>query len=175
VSLPLNSSHDKHKVCPESAFANRLHPNIIAKIYSLVESGIILVPHVRRALRNYVDHELVKEHGVKPQSFDRRYYPTRNDVKNHVHRALVAGRYSNLDQEDLKAKIQQWSTASPSSKYFYRPCSAEETETSTTVPEHPEVGFLDDEEQLEADTDVAGNFLFVHQEPWATGITTKIW
>ena len=77
----------------------------------------------------------------KPRKSNRRYYPSRQDLRSHIARAISASKYCGDDQESLKRKIEQWRRDSPSSKFYFR--------TRDEVKDGDET-----------------KFLFVHQEEW---------
>ena len=82
VSLPTEEAHHQaHQTGAMHGMAQRMHPKLAQKI----RDGITEVPTVYQMLRHYVNNELCKED--KPSCSDRAYYPTEDDIKNHVYRA----------------------------------------------------------------------------------------
>ena len=151
VKLPLNSVHTNHPVGSLSTISQYVDPRIVSKIYSLVEENITSVLEVKRWLDKYVENELfcgVPE-SQKPRKTNRRYYPCRQDLRNHITRAISAFKYSNDDQESLAHKICEWQAKDPTSKFFYR--------TRNEIPEKQGSNKSQSNEE---------NFLFIHQELW---------
>lgn len=168
MKLPLVAAHTNHNVTVESAFAQRLHPDLKSKIYEYCKLGVTSVPFLRRVLKQFVVSDMCKTDEIQPLPHDRTYFPTRRDIQNHVHNALVAGQFSGLDQDNLEKKINEW-RASSNDKFFIRKCT-EPTDTSskgTSSTKKATTAFPDDEQDLSEDEEdeVASNssFLFVHQ------------
>lgn len=90
-----------------------------------------------------------------PNPNDRAYYPTLNDIRNHVSKAKRALQLSVIDQENALRKIEQWSSLSPSSRYFFRPYKETKTEDHLDSP------------------DLEESLLWVHQEPWQQDLMIK--
>ena len=98
VSLPTNGAHKGHKCGQESGMAQRMHPMVSQKITLLVREGATNPQEVRRALREYVRSEL-KENCPSPTN--RSYFPTLEDIRNHVYTAK-----QGLEFDNLSAKIK---------------------------------------------------------------------
>nr|XP_046204123.1 calcium-responsive transcription factor isoform X1 [Oncorhynchus gorbuscha]XP_046204204.1 calcium-responsive transcription factor isoform X1 [Oncorhynchus gorbuscha] len=78
-------------VCEEGAedggsMPSRLHPRVAEKIRELVEQGYHQVYQVRKQLRRFVEREMFKSEEV-PERHNLCYFPTVNDIKNHIHEA----------------------------------------------------------------------------------------
>ena len=146
VVLPTKEAH--HKVHPTDGaigYAQKMHPKISMKIHNLVSEGITNIPEVTRALKYYVNHILCPD--SKPSTSDRAYYPTVEDIRNHVYRPQKICQLSHIDQENLKLKIEKWQAEDPSKLFFFRPLSERE---------------CDNEKEARANDP----FLFVHQDSW---------
>lgn len=120
VSMPTNEAHSNHPTGQEIAFAQKVHPLLIAKISDLVSSNICNVYEVKKMIKHYTDNELAKELGFKPNKYDQAFYPDMADIKNHVYKAKRALELSKIDQENLRLKVNQW-TADDSENKFLRP------------------------------------------------------
>jgi hypothetical protein len=145
VSLPLTAAHE-HKVSTESSLGNRINEKIRNKVYEIVHSGITNVTIVKKILKSFVEAEF-RNKEIKPSLFDRAFYPQSKDMKNHINKAIAAGRLSTLDQEKLQLKIKEWSEEKDH-HFFLRPAT-EETQDKT-----------------------GDNFLFIHQENWQARLMT---
>ena len=122
VFLPTKEAHHQtHQTGGMHGMAQRMHPKLAQKIRELVSDGITKVPTVYQMLRHYVNNDLGKED--KPSYSDRAYYPTKDDIKNHVYRAKKAFELSKFDQHNLELKLKALKDKSPnnSSKYMFRP------------------------------------------------------
>ena len=79
VVLPTKEAH--HSVHPTEGpigYAQRMHPKLAEKIQDLVSE-------VTRALKYFVNHTLCPD--FKLNISDRAYYPTADDIRNHIYRA----------------------------------------------------------------------------------------
>ncbi|XP_064166600.1 calcium-responsive transcription factor-like isoform X1 [Anguilla rostrata] len=65
---------------------SRLHPRVAEKIVELVAQGHSQVYAVRKQLRKFVEREMFKSDKV-PERHNLCYFPTVNDIKNHIHEA----------------------------------------------------------------------------------------
>ncbi|KAM6946162.1 calcium-responsive transcription factor [Aplochiton taeniatus] len=68
---------------------SRLHPRVVEKIRELVEEGHTQVYSLRKQLRKFVEREMFGSEGV-PERHNLCYFPTVNDIKNHMHEAQKA-------------------------------------------------------------------------------------
>ncbi|KAJ8349880.1 hypothetical protein SKAU_G00250100 [Synaphobranchus kaupii] len=69
-----------------SFLPSRLHPHVAEKIVELVAQGHNQVYSVRKQLRKFVEREMFKSDKV-PERHNLCYFPTVNDIKNHIHEA----------------------------------------------------------------------------------------
>ncbi|CAM4609535.1 unnamed protein product [Leuciscus chuanchicus] len=106
--------------------------------------------------QEFVNTELSVSDCVLPKSHDQCYFPTSHTIQNHVHLALVAGRYSGLDQLNLEIKLNKWKEDDPAAHFYFRKCS--------------EAQIIDDKSQdgdgvnsEEQESTMQNTFLFVHQ------------
>lgn len=141
--VPLSTAHRAHPVGEAGTVGHSLHPKIASKIRELVRENITNADVVRKCLEQYVEKEMFGGPAAhqKPRRSNRRYYPSRQDLRSHIARAVSASKYCDDDQESLRRKVEQWSHDSPTSKFFLRT----------------------------RDDDKDGNeskFMFVHQEEW---------
>jgi hypothetical protein len=130
---------------------------------------------MQRHLQYYVRKEIFA--GQKPPEVtNRRFFPTSVDVRNHMYRATIQHRHSNIDQENLEFKIKEWEKESPDDKYFFRPF----THTNTTGDDG--AGNCDDEENYSHDDndiveikqqEQSKNILLVHQTQWQRKLLEK--
>ncbi|KAF4109441.1 hypothetical protein G5714_010514 [Onychostoma macrolepis] len=82
---------------------SRLHPLVAEKICELVAQGHNEVYTVRKQLRRFVEREMFKSEEV-PERHNLCYFPTVNDIKNHIHEAqkalqMTAGPLATSDTE----------------------------------------------------------------------------
>ncbi|XP_018518218.1 calcium-responsive transcription factor isoform X1 [Lates calcarifer] len=68
---------------------SRLHPRVAERIRQLVAAGHHQVYTIRKQLRRFVEKELFKCEGL-PERHNLRFFPTINDIKNHIHESQKA-------------------------------------------------------------------------------------
>lgn len=173
VKLPLHQSHKNHKVSIESGFSKPIDAAVRDKIHEYVSLGITSVPLIKRVLKTFVESELCPANQVKPTSNDRAYFPSCHSIQNHVHHALVAGRFSGLDQENLENKVADWKAKEKSSNFFLRKCTSEESHEQASKPIREAHIFtercfpLTDDNDLDDNSDEPyvrkNTFLFIYQ------------
>ena len=148
ISLPTNEVHTGHKCGDESGMAQRVHPIVSRKIELLVREGAANPQEVRRVLREYVKSEL-KENC--PKYTNRSYFPTLEDIRNHIYTAKQGLEFSKFDQDNLKAKIENWEQNGSKASHFFRPymCMKEDS------------------------TEIISELLWVHQEEWQKELMCK--
>ena len=147
VRIPLPSAHIGHPTGERAGLNQTVNKKVISKIYELVKKSVTNFNEVKRSLISYVELELFQ--GVpdyeRPKRNNRQYYPTNEDIQNHIIRAIMGLKKTKDDQE--------WKKKSPKSKFFYREYN--EVKEEKTVEVQPESKKIDKH-----------TFLFVHQEPW---------
>lgn len=91
---------------------SRLHPQVAHKIQELVSQGIEQVYAVRKQLRKFVERELFKPDEI-PERHNLSYFPTVNDIKNHIHEVQKSLRNEDTvyNSEIIPATLQ-WTTDS---------------------------------------------------------------
>lgn len=115
VRIPLCSLHVNHPVGDSATIGQCVDKRIVDKIYELVKRNITNVAEVKRCLDRYVENEVFADvlDAKKPKKTNRRYYPCRKDLRNHIARAISAQKYCDDDQESLRHKISDWQEKSP--------------------------------------------------------------
>ncbi|XP_018585208.2 calcium-responsive transcription factor isoform X2 [Scleropages formosus] len=91
-----------------SCVPSRLHPRVAEKICELVAQGHSQVYTVRKQLRKFVEREMFKSDEV-PERHNLCYFPTVNDIKNHIHEAQKALQQNRADL-GVSATDTQWTT-----------------------------------------------------------------
>ncbi|PFX15826.1 hypothetical protein AWC38_SpisGene19934 [Stylophora pistillata] len=155
MRIPLSSLDNGHPVGETAGINQNLDRRIISKTFGVVGKGITNVGEVRRCVADYAEKELFRGVPVEkpPRLSNRRYHPTKADLRNHISRAIAAQKYCKDDQESLRKKIEEWKEKSPSTKFFFRPHKAKENKDG-------------DETKGSEENQPQQNFLFVHQEEW---------
>ena len=115
VSLPCNEAHSGHPIGLSAGMAQRVHPMVKQKIIQIVQEGLTNPQEVRKVLHEYVKAEM-KENS--PDVSNRSYYPTLEDIRNHIYIAKQGMEYSKFDQQNLELKIKEWSKDKSSKHYL---------------------------------------------------------
>ena len=163
VLLPKPEAHHvHHDTSGAVALAQRIHPNLVDKIKELVTEGVTDTSEVKRSLKNYVIHVLCPQE--KPNETNRTYFPTNDDIRNHIYRAKKSLELSKFDQDNLILKIKQWQMQKPRSKFYFQPHKEVKAED---VDKHvPEL-----DPQMNNAT--IQTLLYIHQEEWQQELLQK--
>lgn len=104
---------EEEMICEEnSALSSRLHPSVAVKIRELVAKGFDEVYAVRKQLRKFVERELFKPDEI-PERHNLSYFPTVNDLKNHIHEAQKSlGNGELVYEQETIPRSLQWSSDS---------------------------------------------------------------
>ena len=155
VSLPNNDAHEKSHPIGISSGAEvtqKVSPMIANKIEDFVKEGMTDPCEIRRALSAYVKSCAVD---CAPQALDRAYFPTLDDIRNHVYRTKTALQLSKFDQQNLSLMIKEWQTTQPLTNHYFRPYKS--------GGENKQQCSVNDEGNSQDETN---EFLWVHQEQW---------
>ncbi|KAJ8334867.1 hypothetical protein SKAU_G00405060 [Synaphobranchus kaupii] len=99
IDLPLDKAHCKHPPGGLSGMVQTVHPQIIQWIDQLVGEGVTNATEMQGKLRHLVDTRMSDT--AAPNLQDRGYYPKLRDIKNHIYRAKVRRRMTNVGREDI--------------------------------------------------------------------------
>ena len=103
-----------------SGIQQQVDPRIAEKIHYLVGKGVINVNEMRRHLREYLTNDLFCGQELPP-TYNRRFWPRRTDLRNHIYRANFANRFSICDQKNLTC-FSVWGSNGTQIKYVKK-CS----------------------------------------------------
>ena len=141
---------------------------IIEKIHELVGAGVRSVNEMRRHLRGFVEKEMFAGM-TKPALTNRRFNPTRKDVRNHIYRATVKQRFSNCDQTNVSKVVDKWIEQYPEDKFHFRPYADIDKTESSDGDDNGE-----DEEDVKIVTPLSRQkLLFVHQTEWQRHLLSR--
>jgi len=164
VSLPTEDAHHScHPTRGIMGLFQQIHPELINKIQELVCAGTTEPMEIKKLLKHHVHHYMCP--GQLPDPNDRAYYPTTEDIRNHINKANKAMQFSVIDQENAIKLMEQWFKDSPNSFYKFRPYKAHSNKTMNDEVENISGN------QLAMGTDET--LLWVHQEPWQQQLMVK--
>lgn len=128
-----------HPVGRSALIGHSIDRKVTEKIHELVASNITN-PTIIRCVEQFMENKLFGSHAEqKPHKSNHRYYTSRQDLRNHIAKAISITKYSTDDQESLKKKVSDWEKSSPSSKFFLRTRYKTSNE-GDKVPFHPSRG-----------------------------------
>ena len=106
---------------------------VIEKIYALVNDGLCNLKEIERALQFFVKHEMFKGRDP-PELTNRRFFPTKRDIRNHYNLAFSKRKLAKLDQENVARLIEEWrKSATDQDNIFFRPYIAAEADAIVTT------------------------------------------
>ena len=107
LKIPLSSVYLYHPLGAAAMIGQYVDKRVVQKVYDLVKLSIANVGEVKRSLDQFVDSEIFGDvPGSKnPRKTNRRYYPCRKDLRNHIARAISSLKYASDDQESLRHKV----------------------------------------------------------------------
>ena len=162
VKLPTEEAHHKcHPTKGVMGLSQRVHPVLIAKIQEFVSIGTVDPVEVQRLLKHHVKHYMMCADNM-PDPSDRAYFPTLDDIKNHIARAKRVLQLSVVDQENAEKLIEKQQEISSESRYHFRPYELKNAENS----------FKTKLSGLET-ADFETTLLWVHQEAWQQELMLK--
>lgn len=86
--------------------------------------GVTSVPLMQKMLAQYVEKELFADSFVRPFRNNHSYYPSKKAVRSHIHSALIAGKYTCIDQDNVDELIKRWQQEKPSDHFHFRKCGS---------------------------------------------------
>ncbi|XP_077513428.1 uncharacterized protein LOC144124556 [Amblyomma americanum] len=119
VAISPMSFHHAHQFGEMAGFSQTVNKAVSARIQDLVCEGVTSVQEVKKCLDYYVQDVLFGGKN-KPSRSCRAFFPTQEDIHNHIQAALRRDRFSSFDQENAKQLIDKYQREEPDSKFFYR-------------------------------------------------------
>ncbi|XP_028415032.1 uncharacterized protein LOC114538114 [Dendronephthya gigantea] len=172
ITLPQEKDHSFHLTGKISGLLQPIDERLVKKIQELVSNGVNRVSEMQHHLQYYVKKEIFAGQ-QPPEVTNRRFFPTSVDVRNHMYRATVQQRHSNIDQENLESKIKEWQKENPDDKFYFRPYSHVNTGGDDGKSDEDD-GDYANENDHSCDDDIVEikqedqlkNLLLVHQTQW---------
>ena len=134
----------------------------------MVADGVTNSKEMMQHLKIYVKDELFKGEPLPPSN-NRRFYPKRKAVVNHMYLTTVKLRYDRIDQVNVTKLIEQWKEERPNEKFFFRPYAS--VKADARILEEAEAT-RNDQESKNDDGEVKVSLqtsnqrlLFIHQTP----------
>ena len=141
ISFPMASAHTNHS--PTSLADLHSHkplPEVMKKVESLISQSHLSHISLQLALRDWINHTLIPDHlhqGIltaNPSEYDRRYYPTVEDVRNMSRKVINNIRNNMFDQDALESLLSHESTENKGFMFFLRKYTTNEGDKDTKPP-----------------------------------------
>lgn len=117
---------------------------VVDHVNKMVDEGVQNVSEMQRHVNIFVKQIFVNQ--SLPKAINRRFYPSRADLRQMIYRRRCSNLKGLLDQESVLQKIGNWSSNHPEDFWFYR------MSTSSAVEDE--------------DVDGSTKLLLVHQTEW---------
>ena len=106
VRIPNCTMHKNH---PNIGFGVLKHVNqkISEEIGNIVTRGITQTFQIQGLLEEFVIR-MFPDESTRPNPADRSWYPTEQDIKNHVYMTSLKRRFSEIDQTNLEHYVSAW-------------------------------------------------------------------
>jgi len=127
VNFPLLSAHTGHS--PNSLADLQSHrplSELQTKVESLIIHSHLNPVNLILALKDWIDHDLISQHlnhnrlTSVSSAYDRRYYPTQEDLRNMSRKVINKVRNNMFDQDALEMFLQHETEQLPGFKYHLR-------------------------------------------------------
>ncbi|XP_078489944.1 uncharacterized protein LOC144746767 [Ciona intestinalis] len=119
VQFPLDTDHSGHPIGEAAGILQRVDKRLITKTGQLLDEGVSSIMEIKRHLKLYVMLELFKNE-TPPSLTNRRFFPTKKDLRNHYNAAFAKRKLSHIDQENVHLLINEWSNNSLEDNMFFR-------------------------------------------------------
>jgi hypothetical protein len=153
-----------HFISQASGLQQQIDPRLIVEINRLTNSeGVVSVSEMRRQLNTFVTTKLFANSSI-PSRTNKRFFPTRAAINNHIYAAIMKQQLSSIDQENVEKKIKMWQIENPEDKFKFRPyLEQDKGVTQQTQDEDMEEDTDNDNMDLNLGDKA---LLFVHQTKW---------
>ena len=149
----------------ESGIQQPLDHKIVKKKHQLVGRGVTQVNEMKRHLGEFLTTDLFPGCEL-PNSTNRRFFPTKRDVRNHISTATIKQRFAKCDQTNVQAKLREWQKQYPHDNFFFRPyadVTADQEWHETTCNDSSN----EDDTEVNITTSTSRQkLLYVHQTSW---------
>ena len=98
VKIPMCGEHKGQPIGTSATINHCVDRCIISKIYELVQKGVTHPEEVRRCINEFVERELFANVSSqeRPKKSSTKFYPTRQDLRNHIMKAIATSKYSKM-------------------------------------------------------------------------------
>lgn len=106
IDLPQHEQHTEHIMGMAADVKAPIDQRLVDKLNSLVEEGVYSVKEMQRHLKIFVKELFGK--GEMPKMFNRRFFPSKDDIQKLIYRKRRNLLHSFIDQENLIKKVEEW-------------------------------------------------------------------
>ncbi|XP_065651150.1 uncharacterized protein LOC136079345 [Hydra vulgaris] len=111
--------HRNHPLGKSELLSQKIDHRLSTKISEFVKQGVSNVCEMKRLLKIMVSDMFGKKD--LPPSNNRRFYPRNNIIRTHIVIERQKLRFSNIDQDCLENKINEWKVSDATVKIHYHP------------------------------------------------------
>ena len=126
---------------------------VVSHVNTLVEDGVFSIHEMKRHVKIFVKNLFGND--PLPKQINRRFYPSRSDLRKMIYRQRCRLQKGLLDQENLSTKLDQWKMERPSDDFFFRASSSVQ---QPTIEDAEDCGSVI--------TDADQTLLFIYQTSW---------
>ncbi|KAL5006287.1 hypothetical protein ScPMuIL_015093 [Solemya velum] len=121
--IAAESDHKNHLLGEMAGFNQPIDKRVICRIKELASSGHRNVASVKIILEDWIHKEISPEAAKS----NRRFFPSNNDIGNHIYHAVVGSnlRSAHEDQMSLRKMVESLKQSNPKDKYLFRPASSD--------------------------------------------------
>ncbi|XP_065640911.1 uncharacterized protein LOC124805858 isoform X2 [Hydra vulgaris] len=158
IFLPSMSSHTGHFTRNAAGISQPIDARLKEEIFTSSEF-ITSVDEMRRRLEIIVTREIFKN-SICPSKSNKRFFPSKKTIRSYMLEAIRKKRYSNIDQECLIKKVEQWKVENPHRRFYLQPKGI--SENYAVKVECSAVESTEDEDEIVVEA-LTNSFLFVYQ------------
>ncbi|XP_060075284.1 uncharacterized protein LOC132554970 [Ylistrum balloti] len=111
IYIDLPKEHKNHILGMAADLKSPIDERVLKKICKLVDEGVYNPKEMHRHLKIYIK-DLFKDREL-PRVTNRRFYPSKDDLRKIIYRQRRKTLHSLIDQEDLEEKIRVWQEERP--------------------------------------------------------------
>ncbi|KAJ8246597.1 hypothetical protein GJAV_G00253260 [Gymnothorax javanicus] len=102
-----------------SGLQNCIDTKVEKKIEELIKGGVASTWEMQQHLNAFVNEIFAAEDLDSISNVDRRFYPSKVDLKNRLYRAVMSSKHSKIDQVNVEHLVNDWKRDRPDN-FFLR-------------------------------------------------------
>ena len=122
---------------------------------------------MKRLLKIMLKNDVFKNEKL-PDSSNKRFFPRKSTIRNHMIHARRKLCHSLIDQECLTHKIDKWKKKFPASNIFFRPKGIMDNNSVDATKDSTE-----DKDEVKLESGTETSLLFVYQSDWQSRLPSR--